>query len=158
MSNKAKIAKYRAIINSQHAEIEKLRTDNLYLKSLESSKDFIVDLIGEIEENRRELEALKDKLSFYEQDMVTKASIYLNKYLEEVEHEMPEFKDAKELNDEYFRNLSLKHIAGLAKKSIRITAENCEQLHKLEDLSEILDTCSDETFKMKAREIIGKLY
>lgn len=43
------------------------------------------------------------------------------------------------LNDAYFSSLTLEQILDLAKKSIRLTSENCTMLHKLEDIAEILD-------------------
>lgn len=38
--------------------------------------------------------------------------------------------------DDYFRNLTYAEIAELAKKSIRLTTENCEMQHKIEDYIE----------------------
>lgn len=38
--------------------------------------------------------------------------------------------------DDYFRNLTYANIAELAKKSIRLTTENCEMQHKIEDYIE----------------------
>lgn len=40
------------------------------------------------------------------------------------------------LNDNYFKGLSFLEILGLAKKSIRLTKDNCDMTHKLEDLLE----------------------
>lgn len=44
--------------------------------------------------------------------------------------------DIKPFLDPYFKGLDFKTIAELAKKSIRITAENCELEHKIEDVIE----------------------
>lgn len=43
--------------------------------------------------------------------------------------------------DDYFRNLTYANIAELAKKSIRLTTENCEMQHKIEDYIE--NQCSN---------------
>lgn len=40
------------------------------------------------------------------------------------------------LNDDYFKGLTLEQILELAKKSIRLTKDNCDMTHKLEDLLE----------------------
>lgn len=41
--------------------------------------------------------------------------------------------------DDYFKDLLFEDIAKLAKKSIRLTADNCRMQHKLEDIAEIND-------------------
>lgn len=43
------------------------------------------------------------------------------------------------LNDNYFKNVGVKEIFELAKKSIRLTDDNCRMQHKLEDIAECLD-------------------
>ena len=43
------------------------------------------------------------------------------------------------LNDDYFKNVGVKEIFELAKKSIRLTDDNCKMQHKLEDIAECLD-------------------
>ena len=43
------------------------------------------------------------------------------------------------LNDPYFNGLTLEQILELAKKSIRLTEDNCVLRHKLEDIEEVLD-------------------
>lgn len=43
------------------------------------------------------------------------------------------------LNDRYFVGLTLEQILELAKKSIRLTDDNCKMQHKLEDIAECLD-------------------
>lgn len=45
------------------------------------------------------------------------------------------------LNDSYFEGLTREDIAHLAKKSIRLTTENSELTHKLEELSSKVDDC-----------------
>lgn len=57
------------------------------------------------------------------------------------------------LNDNYFNGLSFLEILALAKKSIRLTDENCVIRHKLEDISEILD---DSDLAEKIKRIIDK--
>ena len=56
--------------------------------------------------------------------------------------------------DGYFNNLSIEQIFELAKKSIRLTDDNCEMRHKLEDIEEIVNAiydyqveCKDKTNK-----------
>ena len=58
------------------------------------------------------------------------------------------------LNDDYFKGLSLEQILELAKKSIRLTDDNCKMRHKLEDIEEIVNAiydyqveCKDKTNK-----------
>ena len=43
----------------------------------------------------------------------------------------------------YFRNLSTKHIAALAQKSIALTDENMKYYHFFEDIKEICDQLTD---------------
>ena len=43
------------------------------------------------------------------------------------------------LNDSYFKGLEIEQILELAKKSIRLTDDNCKKQHKLEDIAECLD-------------------
>ena len=43
------------------------------------------------------------------------------------------------LNDDYFKGLTLEQILELAKKSIRLTDDNCKMRHKLEDIREIIE-------------------
>lgn len=58
------------------------------------------------------------------------------------------------LNDRYFIGLTLEQILELAKKSIRLTDDNCKMRHKLEDIEEIVNAiygyqveCKDKTNK-----------
>ena len=44
------------------------------------------------------------------------------------------------LNDDYFKGLTIEQIIELAKKSIRLTTDNCKLQHKLEDIAECLDS------------------
>lgn len=47
--------------------------------------------------------------------------------------------EIKPFLDPYFKGLDFEIIAELAKKSIRITADNCCMQHKLEDIAELYD-------------------
>ena len=70
-------------------------------------------------------------------------------------HDMPldidELNDC--LNDSYFRGLSLQQIFELAKKSIRLTEENCKMQHKLDDIYECLD---NSTLGQYIKEVIDR--
>lgn len=68
-------------------------------------------------------------------------------------------------NDAYFNGLTLEQILELAKKSIRLTDDNCKMRHKLEDIEEILeqkDLCSEckdtccTKFSEKIKNILDK--
>ena len=72
------------------------------------------------------------------------------------------------LEDDYFKGLTLKQILELAKKSIRLTDDNCKMRHKLEDIEEIVNAiydyqveCKDKTNKnfldKQLRKISDKL-
>ena len=58
------------------------------------------------------------------------------------------------LNDDYFNGLTLEQILELAKKSIRLTDDNCKMRYKFEDIEEIVNAiydyqveCKDKTNK-----------
>ncbi len=58
----------------------------------------------------------------------------------------------KPFENEYFKGLTYEHIAALAKKSIKITAENTELEHKLESLKEqyqFLSECHEHAISEK---------
>ena len=70
------------------------------------------------------------------------------------------------LNDDYFKGLTLEQILELAKKSIRLTDDNCKMRHKLENIREILiekdlcvnkdcDSCCNK-YSNKIKEILDK--
>lgn len=50
------------------------------------------------------------------------------------------------LNDDYFKGLSLPQICELAKKSIRVTKDNCDMTHRLEDLLEKAKVSGDNYY------------
>lgn len=53
------------------------------------------------------------------------------------------------LNDDYFKGLTLEQIIELAKKSIRLTDDNCKMRHKLEDIEEIVNAIYDYQVECK---------
>lgn len=57
------------------------------------------------------------------------------------------------LNDDYFKGLTLEQILELAKKSIRLTEDNCKMRHKLEDIEECLD---DSELGQHIKKILDK--
>lgn len=59
----------------------------------------------------------------------------------------------KIINDPYFRGLGFDNVLELAKKSIRLTDENCEMRHKIENVTEILD---DTPLAIKIKTILDK--
>ena len=61
--------------------------------------------------------------------------------------------DIKPFLDPYFKGLDFKTIAELAKKSIRITAENCRMQHKLEDIADLYD---DSEYAKQVKKIIQR--
>lgn len=69
------------------------------------------------------------------------------------------------VKDGYFNNLSIEQIFELAKKSIRLTDDNCKMRHKLEDIAEVLEQkdlcleCKDiccTKFSEKIKNILDK--
>ena len=54
-------------------------------------------------------------------------------------------------NDPYFKGLSIEQIIELAKKSIRLTDDNCKMRHKLEDIADLYD---DSELSKKIKKII----
>lgn len=127
MSNKAKIAKYRAIISTQTKEIELLQNKLLYADTYEHARLFITDLIKELEEKDEQIKALQDNK---EED---------NRFISTTDKGLIPVAHIKELlDDSYFFGLQVEQIFELAKKSIRITDDNCSLRHKLEDIAEIM--------------------
>lgn len=55
------------------------------------------------------------------------------------------------LNDSYFNGLSLVDILELAKKSIKLTDDNCKMQHKLENIADLYD---DSELSKKIKKII----
>ena len=61
--------------------------------------------------------------------------------------------EIKPFLDPYFKGLDFKTIAELAKKSIRITADNCRLEHKLEDIADLYD---DSEYAKQVKKIIQR--
>lgn len=89
---------------------------------VKTQKAFIKELLDRLEKKQVEKEIVvsKPKLFFHDTPL-----------------DIDELNDC--LNDSYFRGLSLQQIFELAKKSIRLTDDNCKMQHKLEDIAECLD-------------------
>lgn len=51
--------------------------------------------------------------------------------------------------DDFFKGLKLEEIAELAKKSIRLTEDNCRMRHKLEDINEFISFENCDSFELK---------
>ena len=114
-------------------------------QEIQELKVFLKDLTFENQKFCYQIEELTNKLNSkkIEYEMLE----LLNKQLE---HQLKPFKD------EYFKGLDNVSIAELAKKSIRITAENC----KLEDiLIKIREICLQQNLKadLTACEILEKI-
>lgn len=54
-------------------------------------------------------------------------------------------------NDPYFKGLTIEQIIELAKKSIRLTDDNCKMRHKLEDIADLYD---DSEYAKEIKKII----
>ena len=61
--------------------------------------------------------------------------------------------EIKPFLDPYFKGLDFKTIAELAKKSIRITADNCRLEQKLEDIADLYD---DSEYAKQVKKIIQR--
>lgn len=60
------------------------------------------------------------------------------------------------LNDKYFNGLTLEQILELAKKSIRITADNCDMQHKIEALLENAIAKGDDYYVNELQNVLVK--
>ena len=60
------------------------------------------------------------------------------------------------LNDDYFKGLTLEQILELAKKSIRLTDDNCKMRHKLEDIETFASMYSNDPLFKQVLDIIGE--
>lgn len=60
------------------------------------------------------------------------------------------------LNDDYFKGLTLEQILELAKKSIRITADNCDMQHKIEALLENAIAKGDDYYVNELQNVLVK--
>ena len=60
------------------------------------------------------------------------------------------------LNDSYFDGLSFLEILDLAKKSIRLTDDNCKMRHKLDDIKTFASMYSNDPLFKQVLDIIGE--
>lgn len=114
-------------------------------QEIQELKVFLKDLTSENQKFCYQIEQLNNKLN--SKTIEYEMSELLNKQLE---HQLKPFQD------EYFKGLDNVAIAELAKKSIRITTENC----KLEDiLIKIREICLQKNLKvdLTACEILEKI-
>jgi len=95
---------------------------------VKTQKAFIKDLLDRLE--RKEIIVSKPKLFFHD-----------------VPLDIDELNES--LNDSYFTGLNLQQIFGLAKKSIRLTDDNCKMRHRLEDIEEIVNAIYDYQVEFK---------
>lgn len=58
------------------------------------------------------------------------------------------------IKDGYFNNLSIEQIFELAKKSIRLTKDNCDMTHKLEDLLEKAKINGDNYYVNELKKVL----
>ena len=68
---------------------------------------------------------------------------------------VPSYEEWQPFTDPYFRGLTTKHISELAKKSIRLTKQSCEDNTTIQRLKELLGYCADilEELDDKDRDI-----
>ena len=76
-------------------------------------------------------------------------------YVDEVLAPVPSYEEWQPFTDPYFRGLTTKDIAELAKKSIRLTKQSCEDNTTIQRLKELLGYCADvlEELDDKDRDI-----
>ena len=63
--------------------------------------------------------------------------------VEQVLAPVPSYEEWQPFTDPYFRGLTTKDISELAKKSIRLTTQNCEDNARFEKLEELLKECRE---------------
>lgn len=116
------------------------------------------DLATVVKTQKRFINELLDRLE-HKEIVVSKPKLFFH----DVPLDIDELNDC--LNDSYFTGLNLQQIFGLAKKSIRLTDDNCKMRHKLEDIAEVLeqkDLCSEckdtccTKFSEKIKNILDK--
>ena len=90
------------------------------------------DLQTVVKTQKRFINELLDRLE-HKEIVVSKPKLFFH----DVPLDIDELNDC--LNDSYFTGLSLQQIFDLAKKSIRLTKDNCDMTHKLEDIREIIE-------------------
>lgn len=96
-----------------------------------------------IQDYKAIIENQKKKIEYLENTIENFESIQRGKCCDCCEECVQDLSDLKikciPFEDEYFKNVSYETIAQLAKKSIRLTSDNCAMQHKLEDIAEVLD-------------------
>ena len=103
---------------------------------VKTQKAFIKELLDRLENKQVEKEIVVSKPKLFFHDMPL---------------DIDELNDC--LNDSYFRGLSLQQIFELAKKSIRLTSDNCKMQHKLDDIYACLD---NSTLGQHIKKIIDR--
>ena len=105
------------------------------------------DLTAVVKTQKAFIKELLDRLE-HKEIVVSKPKLFFH----DVPLDIDELNDC--LNDSYFTGLNLQQIFELAKKSIRLTDDNCKMRHKLEDVEEIVNAiydyqveCKDKTNK-----------
>lgn len=149
MSNKAKIAKYRTIIDTLAKENESLRLKLLYAKTYEGTRQFIVDLIKELEEKRQLIEEKDNCILGLKED------------IEKLTTEGFTFVCEKMRNDydkeNYLESLPFCDIFALAKKSIRLTAENSEINYMFQEIEAILQSEKEDKILLEnIKKVVDK--
>ena len=96
---------------------------------VKTQKAFIKELLDRLENKqvKKEIIVSKPKLFFHD-----------------VPLDIDELNDC--LNDSYFTGLNLQQIFELAKKSIRLTDDNCKIRHKLDKIKEIISDFKEDTW------------
>lgn len=145
MSNKAKIAKYRTIIDTLAKENESLRLKLLYAKTYEGTRQFIVDLIKELEEKRQLIEEKDNCILGLKEDIEKRNQHNIENLFETFD------------NENYFKGLSLKEVFELAKKSIRLTAENSEINYMFQEIEAILQNEKEDKILLEnIKKVVDK--
>ena len=67
--------------------------------------------------------------------------------------EVPSYEEWQPFTDPYFRGLTTKDIAELAKKSIRLTTQHCKDTTTIFNLKELLCCCADELEAIEDKDI-----
>jgi hypothetical protein len=115
-------------IKDQQETIERLQ------KELKEKSEMIFKLTELIDK--------KDKIINNLQNVITVSNIEATK---QIKQHLALF------NDPYFKGLTIEQIIELAKKSIRLTDDNCKMRHKLEDIADLYD---DSEYAKEIKKII----
>ena len=77
---------------------------------------------------------------------------YVNGYCEEHEYNLRLIEQLEPFTDPYFKGLTTKDISELAKKSIRLTKQSCEDNTTIQRLKELLEYCADVLEEMDDKD------